>query len=193
MICSLASRPTLKDVRDPWRNQEKWNKEDFIRVMGFLGFKYKDFCYDDTGEAYKSWYYRNHRKINVSDIWWGGNAYLVFYTDREIPIPDHPRKGDGKFKAIYLHNSFGVCNVSVVDAEIVNVQARLEYIEGDKLQVSRTSPSRLLPYSPALFDKLNKLNIEANMAYTFFEDQRSHSLYEEWEKSYQKDLKYGGS
>ena len=193
MMCSLASRPTLRDVMNPWRNQDKWTKEEFIKVMDYLGFKHKDFSYDDTGEAHKSWVYRNRRKIQVSDIWWGGNAYLIFYTDREIPIPDHPRKGEGKFKAIYLHDSFGICNVSVVEAEIVNVHARLEYLEGDKLQVSRTSPSRLLPYSPGMFDKLQSLNVEANQAYAFFEQQRSNTLDKEWKEAYQNDLKNEGS
>ena len=189
MLCSMASRPTLKDVMNPWRNADKWTQEDFIRVMEYLGFNHKDFTGDGEGTKYKSWYYRNRRLVDVSGIWWGGNGQLIFYTEKETPIPDHPRKGEGKFKAIYLHDSFGYCDVSVVNAETVNVHARLEYLEGDQLQVSRTSPSRLLPYNPALYEKLQRLNIEARLAYAFFEEKRTQSLHEEWKASIDKHTK----
>ena len=183
MISSLSSQPNIKEVMNWHRNADKWTQNEFCKIMESLGFKWKDFNPDDYGTKYKTWYYKTIREVDISGIWWGGNAQLIFYQDKENPIPDHPRKGTGKFKAIYLHQPYGICDVTLVEAEIANVQARVEYVDGAKLMVSRTSSTRLIPYSPAVFNELQKIKIQYDLSFDKFHKMTAETLWKEHQAS----------
>lgn len=130
------------------------------------GLKWKDFSPDPLGKRYRNWYFKNRRGIDIIHICHTDNPNLFFYQEK--PVIDNPLKGEGSFKAIYLHeNSWvGVCPVSLVEAEIVNVNAKIKWLDGEKIYIEKTTPNRLLLYQPQLYEKLKELYQQRSQIYS---------------------------
>ena len=139
---------------------EKYTVEEWKKKMESEGYQWKDFSDDLEGNKFKNWHSKNRRKVIVNHLHWHIEApLLIFYKDNPnyVPTPDHPFKGKGKFKAIYLHDLYPMSEVSLVEAEIINVNANITLIEGAPLPVSLTTPSRLLTYDPEVYEALKTI------------------------------------
>jgi len=168
---------------NPWRNADHISQEDFCKLMEEKGYQWKDFKPDPLGTRFRSWYYRTRRDVYISSRWWGGNASLVFFKPRDNPIPDHPRKGSGVFQAIYLHNGDWIGDVTLVEAEVLKVQASIKYLDGEPIYISRTATHKLIPYQPAVYDLLRGLLVQQGSIlsawrhiteYTLFTEHKTH-------------------
>ena len=139
---------------------EQYTIEEWKRKMESEGYQWKDFNPETKDPEFKKmrhWYYNNRGKVIVNDHAWHIDAPgLIFYkiNPNYTPTPDHPLKGKGKFKAIYLHGTYPLSPVSLVEAEIININANITYLDGAPLDITWTTPSRLLTYDPSLYDCL---------------------------------------
>jgi len=142
---------------------EKYTVEEWKKFMESEGYQWKDFnpdTIDPEGTKWRNWYYNNHRKLIIAYHLWHIQAPgLVFYKPNPnyIPTPDHPLKGHGKFKAIYLHDTYPMSDVTLVEAEIINVNARIERLDGAPINIDRTTPTRLLTRDPEIYESLKTM------------------------------------
>jgi len=142
---------------------EKYTVEEWKKVMESEGYLWKDFNPETIDPEFKKmrrWYYNNRGKIIVNNNAWHIDAPgLLFYKINPdyTPTPDHPLKGKGKFKAIYLHDTYPLTPISLVEAEIININANITYLDGAPLDITWTTPTRLLIYDPSLYDSLKSM------------------------------------
>ena len=145
------------------RIEEKYTVEEWKRKMESEGYLWKDFnpdTIDPEGTKWRNWYYNNRRKmIFALHLWHIQAPGLVFYKPdpNYTPTPDHPLKGHGKFKAIYIHDTYPMSDVTLVEAEIININAKIEWLDGSPLNIDRTTPTRLLTYDPTLYESLQTM------------------------------------
>lgn len=145
---------------------EQCSIEDLKKRAEAEGLKWKDFGPDPLGKKYRNWYFKNRRGVEIIHVFHASNPNLFFY--KEKPVIENPLKGEGPFKAIYLHENqwVGVCPVSLVEAEIVNVNAKIRWLDGEKLYVEKTTPNRLVIYQPWLYDKLKEIHKQRSKLYS---------------------------
>ncbi len=131
--------------------------ESFAEFMAERGYQYVDLDPDDLGKRYANWRYKNYREYEITHVSYLSCPNIWFYKKREVPIPYHPKRGKGRFEAIYFHFfPDHICPVSHIEAEIVNVSpCRMIGLGGEPLNgVSRTTLTRLIPFDPKTFKKL---------------------------------------
>lgn len=136
---------------------EKYTVDEWKKIMEEEGYQWKDFEPDPEGKKYANWVKNNRRKVIIEHLAWHiKSPLLVFYKPNPdyVPTPDHPLKGKGKFKAIYLHDAYPICEISIVEAEIINVNAKIKWLGGAPLNITQTTPSRLLKYDPDICNSL---------------------------------------
>ena len=143
---------------------EKYTLAEWKEKMESEGWQWKDFdpdTIDPKGTKLRNWLSNNRRKFIFPPhhLWHIKAPCLVFYKPNPdyTPTPDHPMKGCGKFKAIYLHDTYPLSEVSLVEAEIINVNARITWLDGAPINIDQTTPTRLLTYEPSLYKTLQNM------------------------------------
>ena len=58
---------------------EKYTIEELIEKMAEQGYKHKDFAPDPDNKRYRSWYFRNRKRMEISGVWHLDNPKIFFY------------------------------------------------------------------------------------------------------------------
>ena len=143
---------------------EKYTIEEWKKKMESEGWLWKDFdpdTIDPEGTKYRNWFSNNRRKylFPPHHLWHIKAPGLVFYKPNPdyVPTPDHPLKGQGPFKAIYLHELYPMSEFSLVEAEIININAKIRWLDGAPINIDHTTPTRLIKYDSTLYKALQDM------------------------------------